>query len=85
MATTVKTAISIDKTLYEQAEALAQELNVSRSHLFSVALEQFLRKRQGRQLLAQIDAVYADEPEPEDRERLDKMRASYRRQVEGEW
>jgi hypothetical protein len=35
----VKTAISIDKGLFEQAEAIAKELAISR-HLFTLALEQ---------------------------------------------
>jgi metal-responsive CopG/Arc/MetJ family transcriptional regulator len=85
VTTTVKTAISIDKTLYEQAEALAQELNVSRSHLFSIALEQYLRRRQGRHVLAQIDAAYADQEDADEQQQLDQMRRSFRRQVEGEW
>jgi metal-responsive CopG/Arc/MetJ family transcriptional regulator len=85
VTTTVKTAISIDKTLYEQAEALAQELNVSRSHLFSIALEQYLRRRQGRRVLAQINAAYADQEDADEQQQLDQMRRSFRRQVEGEW
>jgi hypothetical protein len=40
MGVTVKTAISIDKGLFEQAEAIAKELAISRSHLFTLALEQ---------------------------------------------
>lgn len=85
MATTVKTAISIERTLYEQVETLAQEMNVSRSALFSLALEQYLRRRLGRQLLAQIDAAYADLPDEAEWRRLQQMRKVYRKQVEGEW
>ena len=54
MATTVKTAISIQKSLFEQAESLAQELNVSRSELFGLAIESFVKNRQNQMLLQEI-------------------------------
>jgi metal-responsive CopG/Arc/MetJ family transcriptional regulator len=85
MSATVKTAISIDKSLFEQAEAVAQELEISRSHLFSLALEQYLRRRQGRQMLEQINAAYSDDPDPEEQLLLEKMRKSVRKQLEGTW
>lgn len=42
---TVKTAISIDKALFDRAEALARTLQVSRSRVFVLALEESLLKR----------------------------------------
>ena len=50
---TVKTAISIQENLFEQAEALAQQMNISRSRLFVLALEDYIRRQQDRELLAQ--------------------------------
>lgn len=85
MRATVKTAISIDKNLFDQAEAVAQELEISRSHLFTLALEQYLRHRQGQQMLAQINAAYSEEPDPDEQLLLERMRKSARKQLEGTW
>jgi hypothetical protein len=39
----VKTAISIDETLFGQAEQAARELQMSRSALYGLAVQEFLR------------------------------------------
>jgi antitoxin MazE6 len=80
----VKTAISLQKALFEQVEALAHEMNISRSHLFALALEDFIRRHQNRQLLDQINAAYDDAPDAGERELQRAMRRSHRRIVEGE-
>lgn len=85
MGVTVKTAISIDKNLFDQAEAVAQELAISRSHLFSLALEQYLRRRQGREMLERINAAYSDASDADEQLLLEKMRQSARKQLEGTW
>lgn len=63
---TIKTAISIQQTLFEEAEATAQELHLSRSHLYALAIEQFLRRYKSRKLRENLDQVYQSEPSPED-------------------
>jgi len=85
MVTTVKTAISIDKALFEQAEILAQELNVSRSHLFVLAVENFIKHHQSQILLDKINEAYSDQPDPVEQNRIRQMRKSHRSLVEGEW
>jgi metal-responsive CopG/Arc/MetJ family transcriptional regulator len=82
---TVKTAISIQKPLFEQAEDLADKLKISRSRLFSLALEEFIRRQENRELLEQINAAYADEPDIAEQELLRRGQRSQRRMVEGEW
>ncbi|RJP50460.1 MAG: hypothetical protein C4557_09560 [Anaerolineaceae bacterium] len=82
---TVKTAISIDKSLFTQANALARKMKVSRSRLFVIALEDFIQEQENRELLEKINAVYADEPDESEKELRRKMRQSYRRLVEGQW
>lgn len=81
----IKTAISIDKALFAQANALARRLNVSRSRLFVMALEDFIHQQENRTLLEEINEVYADEPGEEERALLRRMRRSARRLVEGQW
>jgi len=83
--TTVKTAISIQEPLFEQVENLAEELKISRSRVFSLAVEEFLRKYENLQLLEAINRAYADETEAAEELNLNKMRRQQRNLLEGEW
>ena len=57
---TVKTAISLQEYLFEQAEAIAAEMKISRSRLIAIALDEFIRRHQNRILLEKINAAYGD-------------------------
>jgi hypothetical protein len=85
MATTIKTAISIQKSLFQQAESLAQELNVSRSQLFGLAIETFVKNHQNQILLQEINKAYSDEQDTSDKVRLSKMRKHHRKIVRDKW
>jgi metal-responsive CopG/Arc/MetJ family transcriptional regulator len=52
----MKTAISLPDSVYEEADSLAAKLHVSRSQLYVMALERFIREHQSQNLTAQIDA-----------------------------
>jgi metal-responsive CopG/Arc/MetJ family transcriptional regulator len=82
---TIKTAISIDESLFEQAKALAQRMKVSRSRLFVLALEDYLRRHRNRELLEQINAATQYEIDPVEQARLAQMRRLQRQALEGEW
>lgn len=82
---TIKTAISIDKSLFKQADALAKKMDISRSRLFVIALEDYMRQLENQEILEKINAVYANEPDEEEKELLRKMRLSYRKLIEAEW
>jgi metal-responsive CopG/Arc/MetJ family transcriptional regulator len=56
----VKTAISIDKDIYEQVEDVARELEVSRSRVVGLAREEYLRRRKNRRIEEQMDAALAE-------------------------
>ena len=81
----IETAISIQQSLFEQVEDLARQLNVPRSRVFELAVEEFVQRQENRQLLAQLNEAYSDEPDAEETERLHQQRHSQRRLVEGEW
>ena len=81
----IKTAISIDKSLFAQANTLARKLKITRSRLFVLALEDFIQEHQNRELLEKINAVYADEPDATEQMLRRKTRKSHRRLVEGQW
>ena len=58
----VKTAISLDTNLLKEADQTARALGLSRSRLFSLALENYLRHRRQEQLLDQLNQAYSNEP-----------------------
>ena len=82
---TIKTAISIQKSLFEKAEDLAREMKVPRSRIYTIALQDYLRRLENKNLLAQINAAQADEPEASEKNFRQKSKRTHRRLVEGEW
>jgi len=81
----VKTAISIQESLFERADALAQQLHLSRSQLFARALDEFLKRHDSKRLLDAINSALDGEPDPGEEERLRQMKRLHRRHVEGQW
>lgn len=79
----VKTAISLQKPLLDQVDELAQKLNISRSHLFVLATEEFIKRRKGQTLLKAINDAYV-EPDPEEQAVFDKMKRKFKELVEKE-
>ncbi len=82
---TIKTAISIQKSLFEKAEDLARKMKVPRSRLYALALQDYLRRRENVNLLAQINAAHSDEPEASEKNLRQKSKRTHRRLVEGQW
>ena len=80
----VKTAISLQQSLFERVKELARDLDVPRSRIFVLALEEFIHGHENRNLLKRINEAYDNSPESE-RKRLRQMRRSHRRIVKGEW
>jgi metal-responsive CopG/Arc/MetJ family transcriptional regulator len=57
----MKTAISLPDSVFEQAEALAQQLGVSRSELYTKALQSYLKRYNRDQILLKLNQVYSRE------------------------
>lgn len=57
----MKTTISLPDSIFEEAEALAMQLGVSRSELYTKALEAYLKTHNRDQILHQLNQVYATE------------------------
>lgn len=81
---TVKTAISLDADLYDQAKKTARKLGVPRSRLFSIALREFLAQQENRQLRGRLNAV-CDAMAPAGRTIPAGMKRKHRALVEGSW
>jgi metal-responsive CopG/Arc/MetJ family transcriptional regulator len=81
----VKTAISIQEPLFKEADELAQQMNISRSQLFALAVKEFIREHRNLRLLEQINKAYSDEPAMEEKKVLSKQKSYYRRMIKGQW
>jgi len=81
----IKTAISMEKNLFDQAQDIARTMKVSRSRLFVIALQDFIEHRNNKEMLASINAAYADEPDASEETLRVKSRRQHRRIVEGQW
>lgn len=57
----MKTAISLPDSVFEEAEALARQLGLSRSELYTKALKAYLRKYNRNQILNKLNQIYSKE------------------------
>jgi metal-responsive CopG/Arc/MetJ family transcriptional regulator len=66
MATSVKTAISMQEDLFRKVNKVAKELKVSRSKLFVLAVQDFIKKQESQALLSQINNAFSDYPDSDE-------------------
>ncbi len=71
----MKTAISVDDVLMDEADQAARDLGLSRSALIAEALRAYLRLRKQAQTTAALDAAYAGEPDADERLLVRRLRA----------
>jgi metal-responsive CopG/Arc/MetJ family transcriptional regulator len=57
----MKTAISLPDSVFEEAETLAQQLGLSRSELYTKALQTYLKRYNRNQILLKLNQVYSKE------------------------
>ncbi len=84
MATSIKTAISMQEELFKEVNKLAGELHVSRSRLFVMAVQDFIEKKKSHNLLSQINNAFNDHPNSEEIKIQSKMRKKQARKLEKE-
>ena len=82
---TRKTAVSVAGDLLLEADRAAAEIGVSRSRLFSLALEDYLRDRRNRKILEQLNRVYSGAPSPADKRLTGRMKKKFRATVQEKW
>jgi len=81
----IKTAISIEKPLFEQVDALAHELKISRSRLFVIAAREFVKRHRNQKLLDAINEAYDDLPGSDQETTLRQMRFRHFELVKDQW
>lgn len=84
MATSIKTAISMQEELFKEVNKLAGELQVSRSRLFVMAVQEFIEKKKSYNLLSQINNAFNDHPDSEEIKIQSKMRKKQAQKLEKE-
>ena len=80
----VKTAISLDEELLGKVNRLADNLHVSRSKVFTLAVQVYLKIRENQSLLAQLNEAYEDFPGEEESEISKSMRIKHSKIIEQE-
>lgn len=58
----MKTTINIPNPLYEAAQKLAEQLNVSLSELYTLALSTYVSSYQQEDITVALNQVYEEEP-----------------------
>jgi metal-responsive CopG/Arc/MetJ family transcriptional regulator len=81
----IKTAISVNKPIFDEMEALAQEMEVSRSQVFSLAAKEYIQRHKSHKIMEAINTAYADEPDANDEALQKRMRRKQHKIVEGQW
>ena len=80
----IKTAISIEKPIFDQVNSLAKNLNISRSRLFVIAAQEYIQRHTNIELLQAINEAYDDLPD-DDTKIVDKMRPQHLKMVKDQW
>ena len=80
----IKTAISIEKSIFDQVNDLAKNLNISRSRLFVIAAQEFIQRHANMELLQTINDAYDDLPDA-DTKIVDQMRPRHKKMVKDQW
>ena len=80
----MKTAISVDGDLLAAADRLARKEGISRSGLLSLALKEYLERRRGEEMTAQLTRVYSV-PDPADRRLVSRIKTKFHKTVKDRW
>ncbi len=81
----IKTAISVNKPLFDEVEALAREMEVSRSEVFALAAREYIQRHKSHKIMEAINAAYGDVPDENEESLHRQMRRKQRRLVEDQW
>jgi hypothetical protein len=82
---TITTAICIPQSLLDQVSALAEELQMHRSKVVALAVEELITKHENLRILAALNEFYEDAPDPDDEALHQARQRQQRGVVEGEW
>lgn len=73
----MKTAISIPDTIFNEVDKFAREHNYSRSEVFVIAIQDFLKKQESQRLLDALNEAYAEVESSEEKALRKKSKKYY--------
>jgi metal-responsive CopG/Arc/MetJ family transcriptional regulator len=77
----MKTAISIPDHIFNEVDKLARQKKTSRSQIFCVAVEEYLKKMKAQKMFETLNLVYKDGLTPEEKDRLAAFEEYYASKV----
>jgi hypothetical protein len=81
----MKTAISIDDGLLRDADTTARLMGLSRSRLFARAMEDFLKRQKHEEMLRQLNEVYSQGPDAQEKALLKRIKAKAGAAIRERW
>lgn len=81
----IKTAISIDESLFDKINRLSEEIKLSRSQIFSQAVKYFIERKNNLELVRKINRAYSDVLDEDEMEQLAKSKRKYKEILKEEW
>ena len=72
----------MQQNLFDEVNELASELQVSRSKLFVLAIEDYIKKNESRRMLSQINSAFSDFPDENEKNNINRMKAKQRSLLE---
>jgi metal-responsive CopG/Arc/MetJ family transcriptional regulator len=81
----MKTAISINDGLLREADETARLMRVSRSRLFALAVDEFLKRQRREEMLLRLNEVYANGVDPAEIRLVARIKNKLRPTVKERW
>jgi metal-responsive CopG/Arc/MetJ family transcriptional regulator len=69
----MKTAISIPDKIFKSADNIANRLGISRSELYTKAIEEYIKELNAEQITNKLNEIYSDDQNAEDFSVIKKM------------
>lgn len=85
LVATIKTAISLEKPVFEEVDLLAREMEISRSRVFALAVQEFIERRKSEKMLDAINEAHDDGSDQTDDPLTRGMRRKHRAIVKDQW
>ena len=76
----IRTALSLERELFDEAEETARELKLTRSGVWALAMAEFLHRRRSRALLDELNAAVAEDPDAPGEDDARRLRGMHRLQ-----
>jgi metal-responsive CopG/Arc/MetJ family transcriptional regulator len=81
----IKTAISIDESLFDKINRLSEEIKLSRSQIFSQAIQYFIERKNNLELVRKINRAYSDVLDEDEIKQLERSKRKFKEIIKEEW